>query len=237
MQAPPVLLIHGFASSFDRNWRDTGFADLLSDAGRHVIGPDLLGHGRADKPHDPAAYADLEAGVEAALPPEGPIDAVGFSLGARVLLGIAARHPERFHKIVVGGVGANLFRGGDPEPIARAVEGDVDTVPGGGPNPYADHPVARFFAAAAAGSGNDPKALAACLRRQDDGVSGTALANITCPVLVVLGDQDFAGPADPLMDALPNAKLLTLPRCDHFATPRDFRFLDATLDFLGAQPA
>lgn len=227
MQAPPVLLVHGFASSFERNWRDTGFADLLADAGREVIGPDLLGHGRADKPHDPAAYADLEAGVEEQLPPEGAIDAVGFSLGARVLLGIASRRPERFARIVVGGVGANLLRGGDPEPVARAVEGEVD----------AEHPVARFFAAAAAGSGNDPKALAACLRRPETPLSPEGLARITCPVLVVLGDQDFAGPAEPLMEALPNARLLTLTRCDHFATPKDFRFLDATLDFLEAQPA
>ena len=227
MPSAPVLLVHGFASSFDRNWRDTGFADLLAEAGREVIGPDLLGHGKADKPHDPAAYADLESGVEAALPADGQIDAVGFSLGARVLLGIASRHPHRFRKIVVGGVGANLFRGGDPEPVARAVEGEVDT----------DHPVARFFAAAAAGSGNDPKALAACLRRPETGLSPEALAQITCPVLVVLGEQDFAGPADPLVEALPNARLLMLSRCDHFATPKDFRFLDATLEFLDAQPA
>lgn len=227
MSSAPVLLVHGFASSFERNWRDTGFADLLAEAGREVIGPDLLGHGKADKPHDPAAYADLEGGVEAAMPADGQLDAVGFSLGARVLLGIASRHPDRFRKIVVGGVGANLFRAGDPEPVARAVEGDVD----------ADHPVARFFAAAAAGSGNDPKALAACLRRPEAGLSMEGLARITCPVLVVLGDQDFAGPADPLVDALPNARLLALSRCDHFATPKDFRFLEATLDFLDAQPA
>ena len=226
VQLPAVLLVHGFASSFERNWRDTGFADLLSDAGREVIGPDLLGHGKADKPHDPAAYADLEAGVEAAMPAEGQLDAVGFSLGARVLLGIAARRPERFRKIVVGGVGANLFRGGDPEPVARAVVGDIDT----------DHPVARFFAAAAGGSGNDPKALAACLRRPDGGLSRADLAKITSPVLVVLGDQDFAGPADPLLEALPDARLVTLSRCDHFATPKDFRFLDATLEFLEALP-
>jgi pimeloyl-ACP methyl ester carboxylesterase len=219
------LLVHGFASSFERNWKDTGFSDLLADAGREVIGPDLLGHGKADKPHDPRAYADLEGDLERHLPSSGTIDAVGFSLGARVLLGVAARHPDRFGRIVVGGVGANLFRGGDPEPIARAVTGDVD----------AEHPVARFFAAAAAGSGNDREALAACLRRPDSGVGRDALARITCPVLVVLGDRDFAGPADPLLEALPDARLVTLTRCDHFATPKDFRFLDAALDFLDAQ--
>jgi pimeloyl-ACP methyl ester carboxylesterase len=64
----------------------------------------------------------------------------------------------------------------------------------------------------------------------DDG----RLAKVTVPVLVVLGDKDFAGPADPLVDALPDARLVTLRNVDHFATPKDFGFIDAALDFLGA---
>ena len=66
--APPVLLLHGFAASFDRTWRDNGWVDLLADLGREVVAVDLLGHGDNDKPHDPAAYAGMEAGVAAALP-------------------------------------------------------------------------------------------------------------------------------------------------------------------------
>ena len=42
---------------------------------------DLLGHGDADKPHDPEAYEQLEALVAAQLPDE-PVDIIGFSLGA-----------------------------------------------------------------------------------------------------------------------------------------------------------
>jgi hypothetical protein len=56
-------------------------------------------------------------------------------------------------------------------------------------------------------------------------------------VLVVLGDRDFAGPADPLLDKLPDARLVTLPGVDHFATPKQFGFIDAALDFLGAVPS
>ena len=55
----PVVLVHGFATSSARTWGDNGWLDLLADAGREVIPIDLLGHGEADKPHDPAAYADL----------------------------------------------------------------------------------------------------------------------------------------------------------------------------------
>jgi hypothetical protein len=52
-----------------------------------------------------------------------------------------------------------------------------------------------------------------------------------------LGDRDFAGPADLLLDALPDGRLVTLRGADHFGTPKDFRFLDAALEFLEAVPA
>ena len=226
MTGPPVLLVHGFASSFERNWRDPGWVDLLADAGREVIPVDLLGHGTAARPHDPGAYAALEDGVVSALPGAGDVDAVGFSLGARLVLGVASKHPDRFQRIVVGGVGENLFRRADPEPVARALEGAVDDT----------NAIARLFVQFAAGSGNDSKALAACLRRPEQPLTGGQLATVTCPVLVVLGDEDFAGPADPLVQALPDARLVTLRGVDHFATPRHFGFIDAALEFLGAAP-
>ena len=55
-------------------------------------------------------------------------------------------------------------------------------------------------------------------------------------MLVVIGDRDFAGPADPLVDALPDARGVTLRNVDHFATPESFGFIDAVLEFLDAIP-
>lgn len=223
---PTVVLVHGFATSAARTWGENGWIDLLTDMGRVVVAPDLLGHGTNAKPHDPAAYDHLEDDVLAALPPE-PVDAIGFSLGARVLLDLASQHPERFRRLVVAGVGANLFRGDDPDLIAKAILGEGPT----------ENPVGQYFRGLASDPESDPEALVAYLRRSghrpliDEG-----LGRITAPVLVVLGDRDFAGPADPLLDKLPDARLITLPGVDHFATPKQFGFMDAAFDFLGVTP-
>ena len=220
----PVLLVHGFASSFERNWRQPGWVALLEDAGREVIGVDLLGHGAAPMPHDPAAYGDLGARVRDALPPDRQVDAVGFSLGASVLLRVAVEQPERFARLVLIGVGANLFGSGDPEPIAQAIEGSAEP----------SSSLAQAFAHFADNGENDAAALAACIRRSPGAHDPAALAAVSCPVLVVIGDRDFNWPADGLVSALPDASLRVLRHVDHLGTPNDFAAIDATLSFFGA---
>jgi pimeloyl-ACP methyl ester carboxylesterase len=224
----PVVLIHGWGGSFAATWRRSGFTELLADAGRPVIGVDLLGHGEAPKPHDPAEYADLTERIAAALPP-APVDAVGFSLGALTLLRLAVRRPAAFRRIVVAGIGRNAFTQDETvrERILAGLDGTADP----------EDNLARLFAQYAEQPGNDRLALAAVIRR-DGGAPLTVeeLATITAPVLVVLGDRDFAGPADELVEALPDARLVTLRNVDHFATPESFGFIDATLDFLDAVP-
>lgn len=220
----PVLMVHGFASSFERNWREPGWVEVFAEEGHQVVGVDLLGHGDAPKPTDPAAYTDLDRGVEAALPPTGPVDAVGFSLGGQLLLRVAARVPERFRRIVVGGVGDNIFSANAGEAAAAAIES--------GQIGESGHEALGAFARFAQAPGNDPGALAACMRRPHRPVTPQEMGAVTVPVLVVLGDRDFAGPAERLMAALPDARLVTLSEADHFGTPKDFRFIDAAVGFL-----
>lgn len=227
--APPVVLVHGWGGSFDATWRASGFTELLRDAGRKVIGVDLLGHGSAPKPHEPEAYADLTARVLEAMP-DSPVDAVGFSLGAMTLLRIAVDRPERFRKLVLAGIGANLFDD-DPSRHERIVAGLEGTAP-------PDDNIARLFAQYANSPDNDLAALTAVMKRpRDEAFTPDLLARATCDTMVVIGDKDFAGPGDPLADALPCAVLRTLRNVDHFATPEAFAFIDATLEFLDAIPA
>ncbi|MEM9890071.1 MAG: alpha/beta fold hydrolase [Actinomycetota bacterium] len=225
MAGNPVLLLHGFTTSAARTWREPGWIDLLTEAGREVIAPDLLGHGDAPKPHDPEAYADVEALVAAGLP-DRPVDGIGYSAGARVLLSLAAAEPDRFGRLVIGGMGEGLLRPRQGNPILDALEGR------GGE----DDVVAGRFKAMANGDGNDPKALAAFIQRPTPALGPDELARISCPTLVVLGDRDFAGPAEPLAELLPEGEALTLPGVDHFGLPKAFPFLEKGLDFLGAAP-
>ena len=227
MTGPQVALVHGFGTSFEATWVGNGWAALLEDAGRTVIGVDLLGHGTAEKPADPDDYRNLEQRVLDVLPPE-PVDGIGFSMGAQVLLWLAAHHPDRFRRIVVAGVGRNLFVS-DRERGAAIVEA-VRTGAAGDPE-------LRYFADLPEDGGADRAALTAFLQRPDRRTFTVGLlAGISVPVQVVLGDQDFAGPADPLVAALPDATQVILRGVDHFATPRDFGFIDAALGFLDARP-
>jgi pimeloyl-ACP methyl ester carboxylesterase len=222
--ANPVVLVHGFASSFARNWKEPGWVDLLADGGREVVGVDMLGHGDAPKPHDPEAYEGLEDGVAAQFP-DGPVDAIGFSMGSRVLLTLAARDPGRFGRIVVGGVGGRLLDGreaGDGLAIFDGVAGKES-----------DDPLAQAFGRFARTPGNDPEALLACLKRSPVALTAPALSAITCPVLVVAGDQDpLAGDPAVLAAVFPNGSSKLLKHVDHLATASDFGFIDAALQFL-----
>ncbi len=224
----PVVLVHGWGGSFRTTWEKSGFCALLEDADRVVIGVDLLGHGTAPKPHDPADYADLTERVLAALPTT-PVDAVGFSLGAMTLLQAACVAPHRFNRLVLAGIGRNVFEIDDEstQRIIAALEGSSDA--------DADDNVARLFAQYAEQPGNDRRALTAVMRRPcRQPLTEAEISAVSCPTLVAIGDQDFAGPADRLVAALPRGELAVLRKVDHFATPESFAFIDATLEFLDA---
>jgi pimeloyl-ACP methyl ester carboxylesterase len=220
---PSLILLHGFGSSFDHNWRQTGWVDILADFGVIVPAIDLPGHGSSLPLTDPADYADADEEIRRVLPADGLIAGVGFSAGAELLLRVALAEPTRFDRLVLLGLGDNVFGDRQPTAIAAALESSEEP----------EDVQARLFRRLAQSAGNDPRALSAFLRRARRPVTEEELSRLHCPILVVLGDRDMVGSANRLMAALPSASLVTLAGVDHFATPSDFGAIDATVKFLG----
>ena len=98
---PPIVLLHGFTGSSE-NWLH--LAERLSRRFR-VMAIDLPGHGRTDAPEDVARYRfdrvadDLIEILEQAN--TGPANWLGYSMGGRLALYLAARHPQKAHSLIL----------------------------------------------------------------------------------------------------------------------------------------
>ncbi len=148
------------------------------------------------------------------------------------MLRTAIDRPDRFDRLVLAGIGGNLFDS-DHSGSAAIAAGLRALIDGADPASLAQSP--RLFAQYAQQPGNDVAALLAVMERpRGREIDAAALAGVTCPVLVVVGENDPAHPADRLADAFPDGRLVTLPRTDHFATTESFGFFDEALEFVGA---
>lgn len=108
-QGPAILLIHGIGDSSD-TWRPV-VEQLAQD--HTVIAPDLLGHGRSEKPradYSIAAYANGMRDLLSVLDIDRAT-VVGHSLGGGVAAQFAYQFPERCERLVLvgsGGVGRTV---------------------------------------------------------------------------------------------------------------------------------
>jgi len=104
---PPVTLLHGFTQS-GRNWRE--LISRMPEGWKWIV-PDLRGHGATQARRGApcsleACAADLETlwdelGVEQS-------HLVGYSMGGRLALHVAARKPERILSVLTIGAHAGL---------------------------------------------------------------------------------------------------------------------------------
>jgi pimeloyl-ACP methyl ester carboxylesterase len=229
-QGEPILLIHGFASNAATNWRDAHWIRTLTGAGRRVIAYDNRGHGRSEKLYDPNLYGAPATAEDARRLLDhlgiGRADVLGYSMGARIGVFLALKHPERVRSLMLGGAGINLVRGlVGTGPIARALEAPrIEDV---------TNDTARSFRAFAEQTGSDLKALAACMRGPREKITVENLAMLRVPVLVATGSEDvIAGSGRELASLIPGAQLLDIPGRDHMRAVGDARFKQGVLDFL-----
>ena len=250
-EGTPVVLLHGFTG------RGRSMADVAAAlAGRHeTLAPDLPGHGASLRGGDAAAY-QFDRCVDdlaAMLAHTGHARAhwLGYSMGARLALGCAVRHPQCVRSLVLLGA-----RAGIADPGERAARRDADErlavrLEANGIEAFVDEwlaqPLFRTLvqqdASAparerAARLDNDPHELAAALRGLGPAAQPplhALLANVAAPVLLVAGalDERFVAHAHDLARRLPRAELHVIPDAGHAAhVEQPAAFAAVVRDFL-----
>jgi pimeloyl-ACP methyl ester carboxylesterase len=218
---PPLLLVHGLASSATQDW-----GRLIAPLGRrfHVFAPDLPGFGQSERPA--GADYSIPMQVEAV---RAFMDAVGLhrarvagiSMGGWIVCRLAGSYPERVERLVVVDA-AGMRPDGPAIPAEVLLPQDVEGV--------------RRLAAAVRHKAPVPPSFVArdiLERRQReewvvrrallsmaagrDWLNGT-LGRADMPVLVVWGKQDALISVDyagPLAAEFPRAELKVLDGCGH----------------------
>jgi pimeloyl-ACP methyl ester carboxylesterase len=238
----PIVLIHGFTASIDSNWVEPGIVDKLDDDFK-VIALDLRGHGKSDKPHDPAAYGAEMAEDVVRLLDHLKIEkahVVGYSLGGFTTLKLLTLHPERFLSATLGGAGWRPpgEDGGIPG-LAESLEGGngiaplmIALTPTGQPTPSPEQieMVNQMLMAT-----NDPLALAAVIRGMGSlTVPEEAARKIEVPILAVVGEVDPLRAGVEELDRLlpePEVEVVVLPGKDHMTAVADPALAQSVYDF------
>ena len=97
----PLVLLHGLLGS-GRNWQTAGAGLAEAAGGRKVWALDLRNHGKSPW-HDTMSYEAMVADVLAWLEARGfgAVDLMGHSMGGKVAMALACRHPARVKRLVV----------------------------------------------------------------------------------------------------------------------------------------
>ena len=235
----PVVLIHGFTASIDSNWRVTGIIDKLSSEFK-VIALDARGHGKSDKPHEPAAYGEEMAEDVVRLLDHLEIDKahiVGYSMGGFITLKMLTLHPDRFLSAVLGGAGWTDEGLDGMVELAESLEAGkgigplIDALtPEGQPAP-SEEQIAMINQMLLAT--NDPLALAAVIRGMDGlQIPEEQIRSIEVPVLALIGEIDpLRATVDRLSEVLPEVEVKVLEGKDHMTAVSDPALVDSMREF------
>jgi pimeloyl-ACP methyl ester carboxylesterase len=235
-EGPPVALLHGMMGRSDV-WRLEGYVDGLRD-GHRVILIDARGHGRSERPADPADYglhchaADVLAVLDELDVPSAAL--CGWSMGAGTALRVAAGAPGRVE--AVAALGAPLEWVGFPDVPAPAEDEDDED----GWASRFEHEGMAWVAADLEREGRptwarlveraDPLAMAACDRGWSRlEAAPRRLGDLLMPLLFAWGGREMHPGDESLIPQ--RAKLVVVPDEDHVGA---FRRADLLLPALRA---
>ena len=237
----PLLLLHGLGSS-TLDW-EFQMAELASQ--HRVIGLDVRGHGRSDKPRQRYSIEGFAADVAALishlqLP---AVHLVGISMGGMIGFQLAVDQPHSLCSLTVVNSApevkakkpADYLQIAKRWTLSRLLS--LDTIAKALARLLFPHPEQGELRRKVEQRWprNDKRAYLASL----DAIIGWGVREridrITCPTLVIAADHDYTPVAhkQAYVDAMPNARLLVIENSRH-ATPMDQpeRFNSSLLAFL-----
>lgn len=220
-----LLALHGFTES-DLTWRE-----VLGGASAELACPLLPGHGW--KPCPATVSVTGLADELAAVHLTKPADVLGYSMGGRIALTLALRHPQKVRRLVLVSSGPGFkdqslqgSRRTNEMALAETLEDD-----GLGPfvalweknpilAPFKPLPRAIEEDVRARRLNHDPLGLAAALRQLGAGAMPNLwndLPKLKVPTLLLAGegDQRYREVMDEMVRAIPGARLDVVAKAGH----------------------
>ncbi|QIK62597.1 alpha/beta hydrolase [Leucobacter viscericola] len=232
---PPVILLHGFASSASEDYLTTGWARSLNAAGRSAIAIDLPAHGNnpplasASEAATSATVSAILETIDAAISPESEgagsstaeFDVIGYSLGARLAWELPLATP-RVRRLALGGLSPiEPFSAIDPAELRGALTG---TAP--------QNPLVGIMANLISTPGKDTASLELLIQGLAAEPFTPQRGGPQIPTLFVAGSSDaLTEGIDDLAAGLPRASVTRVPG-DHREALDSAEFRSTAIEFL-----
>lgn len=231
-EGPELIMVHGFASSLEDNWRGAGWVRALKDDNKLIL-MDCRGHGKSGKPHDKAEYGQkMRDDIANLMVHLGLTKAnfIGYSMGSGLTLALLLDRPDLFNSLVMGGSvprtedSPSAVTSGNTIPdalLAKSIEEVKD-------------PVGKQFRMFAESTGADLLALAAVSSGMNrEPVKKEDLAKITVPVMSVVGSKDYLiGNKSAVAELIPGGTHFQIQGKDHLTVVPDPKFKMVVKAFL-----
>ncbi|MFB6271368.1 MAG: 2-succinyl-6-hydroxy-2,4-cyclohexadiene-1-carboxylate synthase [Salinibacter sp.] len=249
--APVLCFLHGFMGA-SADWAP--IAESLSGE-YHCLTVDLPGHGESlDQPEEMYSVAGAADAVADVLDAEAvsACPLIGYSMGGRVALSLALRHPDRVDRLVLESASPGLRTAADraerrtvDAQRASRIEEDLEAF-------LADWYRQPLFASLARHdlvdemvrrrSENDPQELARALRGLSPGRQASfweRLGELACPTFVLTGalDDKYAAITNETAARIDSARRAVVPETGHNVhAERPSAFLKTLRRFLADPP-
>lgn len=234
-EGPPIVLLHGFTGSA-KGWGE--FGRLLASHFT-TVAIDIVGHGDSDSPENIDPYRMEQVArdlVEAAKLAGFPRATwLGYSMGGRTALHVAAAHPQAVERLIIIGGSPGLETEAERKARIAADEELADRIERDGIAAFVDYweNLALFATQRRLPQGIqdevragrlrcNPRGLANSLRGMGTGAQAPLfdkLARFNFPVLLLAGAEDakFSAIAHQMGAAIPGSRVEIIPEAGHAA--------------------